>query len=403
MVERDAHGGGVFSDVESRDIADVCVGRRTTSPRWRAIQDQKLLTSVLPMPTSCKTALRRLAILLVTLMVGSSASAQKPRVAILATGGTIAGAGEGNQSGYKAARFNIQDLIKAVPQLGDLAELTGEQVSSIGSQDMNDRVWLELAARTNEILASENVQGVVITHGTDTMEETAYFLNLVVRSDKPVVMVGSMRPATAISADGPANLYDAVATAVDPTARGRGVLVVLNDEIHAARNVTKTNTTSLQTFVSPNRGPIGLVHAAKVTWFPPPDKRHTSSSEFSVEGIKQLPRVDIVYAHANMQADLIEAALKFGAKGLVVAGVGDGNMSRAVIETLARAVKTGVVVVRSSRLERGVVLRNNEVDDDRLGFVAAGELNAPKSRVLLQLALISTHDPARIQKMFDEY
>jgi L-asparaginase len=243
----------------------------------------------------------------------------------------------------------------------------------------------------------------VITHGTDTMEETAYFLNLVVKSDKPVVLVGSMRPATAISADGPANLYNAVATATDPNARGRGVLVVLNDEIHAARNVTKTNTTSLQTFVSPNRGPPGLVHTAKISWFPPPDKRHTTKSEFSVAGVTSLPRVDIIFAHSNMGADLIEAVLKNGAKGLVIAGVGDGNMSQTALDALAKAVKSGIVVVRASRLERGMVLRNNEVDDDKLGFVASGELNAPKARVLLQLALMITTDAGRVQKMFDDY
>ncbi len=185
------------------------------------------------------------------LLVINPVVAQKPRIAILATGGTIAGAGDASEYGYKAGAFNIEDLIKAVPQLNELAELTGEQVASIGSQDMNDRVWLDLAARTNKLLSTSDVHGVVITHGTDTMEETAYFLNLVVKSDKPVVLVGSMRPATAISADGPANLYDAVATAADPGARGRGVLVVLNDEIHAARNVTKTNTTSLRNIRQP--------------------------------------------------------------------------------------------------------------------------------------------------------
>jgi L-asparaginase len=337
------------------------------------------------------------------ILAGRLAIAQKPHVVILATGGTIAGAGAATSYGYKAGSFTVDELIKAVPQLTDLARLSGEQVANIGSQDMNDRVWLDLAARANSVLASPDVQGVVITHGTDTLEETAYFLDLVVKSDKPVVLVGSMRPATAISADGPANLYDGVATAADPAARGRGVLVVMNDEIHAARNVTKTNTTSLQTFVSPNRGPAGLVHTGKITWFVVPDKRHTSSSELSVSGVKALPRVDIIVAHANMQADLIDAALRDGAKGLVIAGVGDGNMSRAAIDRLAQAVKAGIVVVRSSRVEGGMVLRNNEVDDNALGFVASGELNPPKARVLLQLALLKTADPARIQAMFNEY
>jgi L-asparaginase len=343
------------------------------------------------------------ATLATAVLVGSAVFAQKPQITILATGGTIAGAGEASDYGYKAGSFKIEDLIKAVPQLNNLAQLTGEQVANIGSQDMNDRVWLDLAARANALLAKPDVQGVVVTHGTDTMEETAYFLNLVVKSDKPVVLVGSMRPATAISADGPANLYDAVAVAADPSARGRGVLVVLNDEIHAARNVTKTNTTSLQTFVSPNRGPLGLVHTAKIAWFPPPDKRHTAKSEFSVAGAKSLPRVDIIMAHSNMDASLIEAALKNGARGLVIAGVGDGNMSEQAMDALSRAVKSGIVVVRSSRLERGMVLRNNEVNDDKMGFIASGEINPPKSRVLLQLALMTTKDVKRVQQIFDEY
>lgn len=330
-------------------------------------------------------------------------AAPTAHITILATGGTIAGAGDASDYGYKSGSFSVEDLIKAVPQLTDLAQLKGEQVANIGSQDMNDKVWLALAARANALLATPEVDGIAITHGTDTMEETAYFLNLVVKSDKPVVMVGSMRPATAISADGPANLYDGVATAADPGARGRGVLVVLNDEIHAARNVTKTNTTSLQTFVSPNRGPNGLVHTAKIDWFPPPDKKHTTGSEFSVQGVTSLPKVEIIFAHSNMDATMIDAAIKAGAKGIVIAGVGDGNMSQAALDRLAQAAKQGIVVVRASRLERGMVLRNNEVNDDKLGFVASGEINAPKSRVLLQLALMRTTDVARIQRMFDEY
>jgi L-asparaginase len=348
----------------------------------------------------------RASVLAVMLLLAATAlSAQgKARVAILATGGTIAGAGDASGYGYKAGAFKIEDLVKAVPRISDLAQLSGEQVASIGSQDMNDKVWLTLASRINELLAGSATDGIVITHGTDTMEETAYFLNLVVRSEKPIVLVGSMRPATAISPDGPANLYDGVAVAADPAARRRGVLVVLNDEIHSARNVTKTNTTSLQTFVSPNRGPAGFVHTGKIAWFEPiNDKKHTTRSEFSVQGVSALPRVDIIYAHANMSSDLIEAAIKMGARGLVIAGVGDGNMSQAALDALAAAVKTGIVVIRSTRLERGMVLRNNEVDDDKMGFVASGELNPSKSRVLLQLALMTTKDPVRVQKIFDGY
>jgi L-asparaginase len=328
----------------------------------------------------------------------------KPSIKILATGGTIAGAQSSGQSyGYTSGSFNVEQLIGAVPQLKEIAELTGEQVANIGSQDMNDQVWLKLARRVNELLASSDVDGIVITHGTDTLEETGFFLDLVVKSEKPVVMVGSMRPATAVSADGPGNLYNAVAVAASPGARGRGVLVALNDEIHAARNVVKTDTTNVDTFKSINRGPTGLVHTGKIDWFEKMDRRNTTRSEFSIEGLTRLPRVDVIYAHANMSPDLITAAAHNGAKGLVIAGVGDGNMTKEALSALSQAHRAGVVVVRSTRLAGGIVLRNNEVDDDKMGFVASGEFTAPKARVLLQLALTKSRDPKQVQRMFSAY
>src|SRR3954467_15728347 len=268
-----------------------------------------------------RTTLKSLA-LLVSLSLASGVDAQSARVRLLATGGTIAGAqAKPGEYGYKSGAFNVQDLISAVPNLDELAVISGEQVVNIGSQDMNDEVWLKLAGRLNAALASPDVDGVVITHGTDTLEETSYFLSRVARSDKPVVLVGSMRPATAVSADGPGNLYNGVAVAASPRARNRGVLLVINDEIHAARNVEKTNTTNVNTFTSPERGPQGLVNTGKIAWFEPSDKRHTTKSEFSANE-DQLPRVDIIYAHANMSPDLITAAVEHGAKGLVIAGVG---------------------------------------------------------------------------------
>jgi L-asparaginase len=331
-------------------------------------------------------------------------AAALPRVRVLATGGTIAGAqASATDYGYKSGAYDVNTLINAVPNLGKLAQITGEQVANIGSQDMNDEIWLKLAKRLNEVLASNDVDAVLITHGTDTLEETSYFLSLVTKSDKPVVMVGSMRPATAVSADGPGNIYNGVAVAISPQAKGRGILVELNDEFHYARNVMKTDTTSVQTFVSLNRGPAGLVNTGKVVWFQPLNTRYGKASEFSVDGLNTLPRVDIIYAHANMSADLIDAAVKNGAKGIVVAGVGDGNMTTAALESLKKAAKAGVVVVRSTRLAKGLTLRNNEVNDDEAGFVAAGEFNPPKSRVLLQLALTKTTDVKRIQAMFYEY
>jgi L-asparaginase len=326
------------------------------------------------------------------------------RIRVLATGGTIAGAqASATDYGYKSGAYDVTTLLNAVPNLGKLAVITGEQVANIGSQDMNDEVWLKLARRVNAVLAEPGTDGVLITHGTDTLEETSYFLSLVTKSDKPVVMVGSMRPATAISADGPGNIYNGVAVVTNPGAKGKGTLVVLNDEIHYARNVMKTNTTTVQTFVSINRGPAGVVNTGKIQWFEPMDRKVGPATGFSVDALDKLPRVDVIYAHANMSADLIDAAIKNGAKGLVIAGVGDGNMTTPALDAVTRAAKSGIVVVRSTRLASGITLRNNEVNDDEKGLVASGELNPAKSRVLLQLALTKTNDPVQIQRMFYEY
>src|SRR5947209_16861253 len=298
---------------------------------------------------------RMFVVAVVTLAVPAVArAAVKPRVMILATGGTIAGAQpKPGEVGYKAGTYDVTVLIKAVPGMGDIASVSGEQIASIGSQDMNDAVWIKLARRVNQVLANPEVDAVVITHGTDTMEETGYFLNLVTKSDKPVVLVGSMRPATATSADGPMNLYNAVAVAVDPAARGRGVLVVMNDQIHYARETTKTNTTSLDTFSSPNRGLAGFVLFGKTRWFSKPELKHTAGSQFAGAVPEKLPRVDIVYSYANAGPELVNAAVAAGAKGLVLAGVGDGNATQPLIDALSAAVKKGVVVVRSSRTNSG--------------------------------------------------
>lgn len=337
-------------------------------------------------------------------LCGPLCAADLPKVRVLATGGTIAGAqASATGYGYKAGAYDLNSLLEAVPNLDKLAVITGEQVASIGSQDMSDALWLKLAQRVNAVLAAPDTDAVLITHGTDTLEETSYFLGLVTKSDKPVVMVGAMRPATALSADGPGNLYNGVAVATHPGAKGKGTLVVLNDTIHYARNVVKTDTTGVQAFESINRGPAGLVNTGKVFWFAPMDHRLGKASEFDVTALDKLPRVDVIYAHANMSADLIEAAVRNGAQGVVVAGVGDGNMTTAALDALSKAARAGVVVVRSTRLPKGIVLRNNEVNDDELGFVASGELNPAKSRVLLQLALTRTRDPVRVQEMFLEY
>lgn len=327
-----------------------------------------------------------------------------PRLRLLATGGTIAGAQTGGDGrGYKAAALSAEALVAAVPQIAGLAAVAVEQVACIGSQDMNDAVWLRLAARAQAALDDPAVAGVVITHGTDTMEETGYFLNLVLRTAKPVVLVGAMRPATAISADGPMNLYNAVAVAAAPASAGRGVLVVANDEIHFAREVAKTNTTQLGTFKSPNRGLAGLVHGGRLHYFGPTVRRHTAASEFAPPAATALPRVDIVFAHAGMGRELIDAAVRAGAQGLVIAGVGDGNLPAGALAACTEAARAGVAVVRSSRTGGGLVERNIEVDDDAAGFVSAEELNPQKARVLLMLGLTRTRAAPALQELFRRY
>jgi L-asparaginase len=268
---------------------------------------------------------------------------------------------------------------------------------------MNDEVWLRLATRTNELLAQRDVDGVVITHGTDTLEETSYFLHLVVRSDKPVVMTGSMRPATAMSADGPLNMYNAVAVAADPASRGRGVLVALNDDVHSARDVVKTHTTDVETFRSPEAGLIGVTLFGTQEYYRTPAKIHTAKSDLRVKATTALPRVDVIYANAGMSPDLIDAAVGHGAKGVVIAGVGDGNMTAPALAAVKAAVAKGVVVVRASRVGSGFVRRNVEVNDDELGTVAAMDLNPAKARVLLKLVLLETTEPRAVQRFFDRY
>ena len=326
------------------------------------------------------------------------------RIRVLATGGTIAGhAPSATDVSYHPAGLSVADLIDAVPGLRQLGLVSGEQVAQIASQDMDDAHWLELAARVNALFARDEADAVVVTHGTDSLEETAYFLHLVVKSDRPVVLTGAMRPATSLSPDGPLNLYNAVAVAADPGARGRGAIVVLNDDLHSALDVTKSHTTDVQAFVSPGPGLLGTASYGRIRYFRRPARRHTTESEFSVAGLSALPRVDIVYAHAGMSTDLVKASVDLGARGLVVAGMGNGNVTREAVTALREAVQRGVVVVRSTRLVSGDVGRNVELDDDALGFVAADQQNPQKSRVLLKLCLTRSPDPSFAQERFYLY
>ena len=356
------------------------------------------------MTLSSKTQVAMAIVGLIAVAQPIAAENGKPNIVILATGGTIAGAAaSGTQSGYQSGAVTIDAMVAGVPGLKDLANIKGEQISNVGSQDMSFEIMRKLAKRINELASSPGVDGIVITHGTDTMEETAFFLNLTAKTDKPIVLVGSMRPSTAVSADGPLNLYNAVAVAADPKAAGRGVLVVMNDWIHGAHALTKTSTTAVQTFMSPLRGLVGVATYGKNDFYTSPGWKHTTQTEFDVSGVKAMPRVDIIFASADMSPDLIDAAVASGAKGIVIAGVGNGNMNKASVSAAAKAVKKNVVVVRSSRVATGTVGRNVELNDDELGFIASDELNPQKARILLALALLAKRTPEQVQSLFYTY
>ncbi len=330
--------------------------------------------------------------------------AQKPKIHILATGGTIAGTGQSaTQSNYTAGQVAIGSLLDAVPQVNDIADVTGEQIVRIGSQDMSDDVWLTLAKRINELLARENVDGIVITHGTDTMEETAFFLNLTVKSDKPVVLVGAMRPSTAMSADGPLNLYNAVVVAASKEAKGKGVLVAMNGAILGAHNVLKTHTLEVETFKSPNSGTLGYIYNGKVFIGESPLKKHTTESVFDVSNLTELPRVGIVYSYSNVEDHALKALIDNDYKGIVHAGVGNGNIHKNLFPVLVDARKKGILIVRSSRVPNGPTTLDAEVDDNQYQFIASQELNPQKARILLMLALTKTNNWQTIQQYFNEY
>jgi len=327
-----------------------------------------------------------------------------PRVMILATGGTIAGAGQSaERAGYKAGALPIDELLNAVPQIHKIANVTGEQIASVGSQDMTIEIWKKLATRINDIFAKDSADAIVITHGTDTQEETAYFLDLTVHYKNAVVITGSMRPATGISADGPKNLYDAVTVAANPDSKGKGVLVCFNEGIFDSRDVVKVSTTKLNAFASPNTGPIGQVYDGKVEYYTANLREVNVETPFKVTADTKFPRVDIIYMYADASSSLIDDAVKDGAKGIVIAGVGNGNFNKAYTDAIAAAVKKGVIVCRSTRCVSGRVVLEDEVNDKELGTIVSDDLNPQKARVLLMLGLTLTQDKDQLQKYFFKY
>ncbi|MFJ2488914.1 asparaginase [Pseudomonas sp. NPDC087639] len=326
-------------------------------------------------------------------------------VVVLATGGTIAGAGASaaNSATYQAAKVGVEQLIAGIPELSKLANVRGEQVMQIASESITNDNLLQLGRRVSELADSKDVDGIVITHGTDTLEETAYFLNLVEKTDKPIIVVGSMRPGTAMSADGMLNLYNAVAVASSKEARGKGVLVTMNDEIQSGRDVSKTINIKTEAFKSA-WGPLGMVVEGKSYWFRMPAKRHTMDSEFDIKNIKSLPDVEIAYSYGNVSDTAYKALAQSGAKAIIHAGTGNGSVSSRVVPSLQALRKDGVQIIRSSHVNAGgFVLRNAEQPDDKYDWVVAHDLNPQKARILAMVALTKTNDSKELQRMFWEY
>ncbi|MBZ5859366.1 type II asparaginase [Flavihumibacter profundi] len=331
-------------------------------------------------------------------------SKELPRVIILATGGTIAGAGvSAERAGYTAGKIPIEDLIGTIPAVKKIANITGEQVASVGSQDMTIEIWKKLAIRINEIFAKNEADAIVITHGTDTQEETAYFLDLVVPSERPVVLTGSMRPSTAISADGPKNLYDAITVAVNPNTKGRGVLVSFNEGIYDAREVMKMSTTKTNAFGSPNTGPVGQAYDGRVEYYLRSEREINPKKPVVITADTKFPRVDIVYMYADAPADQIDMLIGKKVDGIVIAGVGNGNFNKAYMEAVKRAVKAGIIVCRASRAPSGRVVLHDEINDDELGTIVSDDLTPQKARILLMLGLTKTKDKKQLQELFFKY
>jgi L-asparaginase len=296
-------------------------------------------------------------------------------------------------------RLTGKQMIERIPEVLKFARVTVESDEFIPFDKPQE--LKELSLRISTRLADPDIAGVVFTHGTNTIEETAYFMNLTVRHDKPVVIVGAQRPFSTLSSDGPLNLLNAVRVAADPVSRGKGTLVVLNDEINAARDVTKANTYRLETFQSRELGILGYADPDKIVFYRTPTRRHTTQSQFDLTQITDFPKVSILYSHAGDDVDLAKAAVAAGAKGLVIAGTGAGHTQNARKTLKELHDTTGVVVVRSARVGAGRVVRDDNWQEP--GFVAADNLSPQKARILLQLALTKTTKPDEIQQMFDEY
>jgi L-asparaginase len=329
-----------------------------------------------------------------------------PRVAIIGTGGTIASVGKGSLDlldyGANETMLHVDELIARFPEVHEVAEILPVRFEAMPSPKVFFPEWKALVRRMATLVQEEeNLAGIVVTHGTASLEETAYFLNLTLHVDLPVVVVGSQRPATALSTDAGMNLVNAVRTAAAPQSRGLGVLVLLNDEIHAAREVTKTSTYRLHTFRSPDFGVLGHADGDAIAYYRRPVRRRAPDTEFDIQAIEALPRVDIVYAYTGSDGTAVRAFIEAGAQGIVSAGFAPGFCGPGDLDPLEEAVRRGLVVVQSTRAGSGRTFRSTRLA--KSGFLIADNLSPQKARLLLALALTRTREPAEIARMFAEY
>jgi L-asparaginase len=406
--------------VATRPVPDEVVERRVNHRQGRRGYDHRFSSGrakLTQLFRRSRTRWSAVSVVMVTSVVAfvwlcaaqqADVSKDLPLVWVLSTGGTISGKGASSTSltEYKAGALLGEELVKAVPEIQQYAKVKVEQIVNVASPDITIQNWITLAKRINRIFADDpKVAGVVITHGTNTLEETAYFLNLTVKHDRPVVVVGAMRPASAISADGPLNLLNAIRTAASSEARGKGVLIVMNDEINAARDATKTNTYRVETFRAPDLGYLGYVDADRVSFYRASTKRHTLNSEFDVDNITTLPNVEIAYSYVQPSGAVIQSLVASGVKGIVFAGTGAGLLSNseklALKPILAANSGSTPVFVRSNRTGNGRVVAREEYDS--MGMIPADTLNPQKARILLMLALTKTRDLKEIKRMFSEY
>lgn len=328
-----------------------------------------------------------------SLMSFSSFGADLPKVTIFGTGGTIAGSSKQatDVTGYKSGEIAVSTLIDAVPQIAEVADVSGIQVANTSSANITSEILLDMGKQANKLLKGD-VSGVVVTHGTDTTEETAFFLDLVNQTEKPIIVVGAMRPATAISADGPMNLLNAVKLAASEDSIGRGSMIMLNDYIGSAYYTTKTNAISLDTFKGRDEGFLGVIAGGVPHFYYEPSKV-TGKHTFDISNVKQLPKVDILYSYQDMTADQIDSLIKSGSKGIVIAGSGNGSTPKAVKDKIQELKNQGYPVVLSTRTGGGFVTHKDQA-------IGSGLLNPQKSRILLMLALTETNDINTIERIF---